>query len=1125
MEALDPGNASKGTLQLENTEKRDTLVAIEKKYQKQWQTDHIFETDAPSIQSVPYHSISPKELRSKHPKYFGTMAYPYMNGTLHAGHSFTMSKVEFAVGWARMQGKRVLFPQGFHCTGMPIKACADKLVREMAMFGQEFERCPAMQEPEASAPPAGDGRGERKAEQASVQVLPREDVTKFSAKKGKAAAKKVALDYQFQIMMAIGIPRQDIHHFSNPQHWLDYFPPLCKRDMNAFGARVDWRRSFVTTDANPYYDAFVRWQMNRLRELKKIKFGLRYTIYSEKDGQPCMDHDRSEGEGVGPQEYTAIKLRVKQWSPQAADALSSSVPASVNAYLVAATLRPETMYGQTCCFVGPSITYGIFRMKGNEYFLMTDRAAKNMAYQGIFSQNGVVEKVAEIKGEDVVGTIVMAPLSKYAQGVRVLPMDTVLATKGTGVVTCVPSDSPDDFATTTELAKKPEFYRIQKEWVENEPVPVINTPTYGDLSAPFLVKLLKINSPKDTKQLAEAKDLAYKEGFYQGTMVAGEYKGEKVEIAKPKVKSDLIKKNEAFAYAEPENPVKSRSGDPCVVALMDQWYLDYGETNWRKDALYFLDNKLNTYNSETRNGFEGVLNWLNQWACARTYGLGSKLPWDPHFLVESLSDSTIYMAYYTVAHFLHADIFGKNPGILGIRPDQMTDEIWDFVFARRELEEDLISKSGISKSSLESMRREFEYWYPLDIRVSGKDLIPNHLTFFIYIHLALFSPEYWPRSIRANGHLMLNGEKMSKSTGNFLTLDEIIRKFGADSARIAFADAGDTVEDANFEETVANSVILRFYNLKEWCADTLSSENKVKLRSDSHETLWDRLFHNDLNILADQARFAYEATNYKTALKAALYDLQSARDFYRNNSAAAGVGMHEELVLKYIEFQALLMTPIAPHFAEYLWLEVLRKDRSIHWADYPHYAPEVPKLTDIKSYITTTTSSITSVQANQLKKLAKGKTGAFDPKAPRKLIIFVAEDWPQWQTKYVNLLDEAVDSLNHVSISDKELSTRAAALSSKSGDKSEAKKAMPFLQGLKRRIATGEPKPEVLNRKLKFDEKLVLKEIEKDLLKLTGCEKLEVVSKGSTGSEEKLPLIADSAVPGAPTILFENIVL
>lgn len=60
-------------------------------------------------------------MREKYPKFMGMMAYPYMNGVLHAGHAFTMSKVEFQTGFERMLGKRALFPFGFHCTGMPIK--------------------------------------------------------------------------------------------------------------------------------------------------------------------------------------------------------------------------------------------------------------------------------------------------------------------------------------------------------------------------------------------------------------------------------------------------------------------------------------------------------------------------------------------------------------------------------------------------------------------------------------------------------------------------------------------------------------------------------------------------------------------------------------------------------------------------------------------------------------------------------------------------------------------------------------------------------------------------------------------------------------------------------------------
>ena len=113
------------------------------------------------------------------------------------------------------------------------------------------------------------------------------------------------------------------------------------------GNRIDWRRSFLTTDINPYYDAFVRWQMNKLHGLGKIKFGERYTIYSPKDGQPCMDHDRSDGEGVGPQEYVAIKMEVVEWSPAAKAAIEGKVGGRT-VYMVPATLRPETMYAPSC---------------------------------------------------------------------------------------------------------------------------------------------------------------------------------------------------------------------------------------------------------------------------------------------------------------------------------------------------------------------------------------------------------------------------------------------------------------------------------------------------------------------------------------------------------------------------------------------------------------------------------------------------------------------------------------------------------------------------------------------------------------------------------------------------------
>lgn len=75
--------------------------------------------------------------------------------------------------------------------------------------------------------------------------------------------------------------------------------------------------------------------------------------------------------------------------------------------------------------------------------------------------------------------------------------------------------------------------------------------------------------------------------------------------------------------------------------------------------------------------------------------------------------------------------------------------------------------------------------YPVDLRASGKDLIQNHLTYYLFNHVSMWPQrsDLWPRAIRANGHLLLNNEKMSKQTGNFLTLFDAVDKYSADGRR------------------------------------------------------------------------------------------------------------------------------------------------------------------------------------------------------------------------------------------------------------------------------------------------------------------------------------------------------
>ena len=254
------------------------------------------------------------------------------------------------------------------------------------------------------------------------------------------------------------------------------------RAAQKFGAGIDWRRSFITTDYNPYYDSFVRWQFHKLRANGDfIAFGKRPSIFSEADDQPCMDHDRDKGEGVSPQEYTALKIRVLEPLPAALAPLAGKT-----IYCLAATLRPETMCGQTNVWILPEGEYGCFEAKGDEVYVCAARAARNMSFQGIFPEWGKTKCLMTIKGSSLIGARVRAPATKY-EAVYMLPLTTISMTKGTAIVTSVPSDSPDDYAAFMDLKnpKKREFYGVEAEWVEPfDLIPIIRAEIDGEVRRP-----------------------------------------------------------------------------------------------------------------------------------------------------------------------------------------------------------------------------------------------------------------------------------------------------------------------------------------------------------------------------------------------------------------------------------------------------------------------------------------------------------------------------------------------------------------------------------------------------------------------------------------------------------------
>ena len=600
-----------------------------------------------------------------------------MNGMLHLGHAFSLSKLEFASAYHRLKGDEVLFPFAFHCTGMPIKASADKIKNEIAKYGNPpvFPVIDEAAEAEAAAQKAAE----------AAEAAKNADPTKFAAKKSKAVAKAGTATYQWDIMKSSGVPESEIPPFADPYHWLDYFPPLAKRDVAAMGCQVDWRRSFITTDHNPFYDAFVRWQFNTLKKIGKIIKAKRMAVYSPLDGQPCADHDRATGEGVGPQEYVLVKMRV--YDECLVGELSPLAGRDV--FLAAATLRPETMYGQTNCWALPDGDYGAFEMANGDVMVMCDRAARNLAFQEHTKEPGVVDKLLGFKGTALIGCAVKSPLA-VLERIYCLPMMTILMNKGTGVVTSVPSDSPMDFMALSDLKAKPalrEKFGVKDEWVMPfEVVPCVHIPEFGDACAPIVCEQLKIKSQNEKVKLEEAKGKTYLKGFTDGIMLLGAHKGEPVKLVKQKIRDIMIADGGAIVYSEPEKQVMSRSGDECVVALTDQWYLEYGEDAWRERSEKCLEGMV-TYHDEARKAFQHTLGWLRQWACSRAFGLGTRMPWDPQYLIESLSDSTIYMAYYTVAHLLQGgDMYGKSRP--SVDPEAMTDDVWDAVFLGTQLNAD-----------------------------------------------------------------------------------------------------------------------------------------------------------------------------------------------------------------------------------------------------------------------------------------------------------------------------------------------------------------------------------------------------------------------------------------------------
>ncbi len=745
----------------------------------------------------------------------------------------------------------------------------------------------------------------------------------------------------------MGVPDEEIPKFKDPEYWVYYFTREWRKDFTRYGLSIDWRREFFTTSLNPPYSRFVEWQYLKLREKNLVGKGEHPVVWCPKEKKVVGDHDRpDEYAGISPVEATIIKFR---------DEEGRVIPVL--------TYRPETIFGVTNIWIHPRAEYLVAIVDGEEW-IINEYMASELA-----DQKHTVEIKSKIKARELIGKLAKSPIED--KWVLILPASFVDPELGTGIVMSVPAHAPYDYVALMELKRNPDLlaeYGIPPERImELEPIPLIRVEGYSEVPARDAVERRRIKSQEQKHLLDSATKEIYAKEYHTGVLleITGKFAGMKVSEAKDKIIEWLESLGAALrVYTLPER-VYCRCGARTHVKIVsNQWFLLYSKKEWKELAHKAVDRMI-FYPESLREVFHKIIDWYEDWACTHMRELGTPLPWDREWVVESLSDSTIYMAYYTISKYL------QHPEKYGIRAEQLEPIFFDYVFLGRGSPSEVEEKTGVPADLVEEMRKEFLYWYPVDMRISGKDLVQNHLTFFIFHHTAIFPEHHWPKGIGVNGWVLLRGKKMSKTTGNFITLREALKKWGADPTRwaevVGGADPG--VDDANFEPEAAEKAAEELYDWLMFVSEKYGSGRESRLSIDD----W---FESVLNRTILEVTRLMEETKFKSALIEGYYDLQASYRWYVKRAGTP----HRELLKKFIETQTLLIAPFVPHTAEEAW-KIIGKSGFASLAPWP-----AADETKINYEIERAEKILVNLldDARELLRLL-GK--------PKKLYIVVAADW------------------------------------------------------------------------------------------------------------------------------------
>ena len=676
------------------------------------------------------------------------------------------------------------------------------------------------------------------------------------------------------------VPKEKLERFTDPLKIVDYFSRDYKGLMNRMGYSIDWSREFITI--TPQYSKFIEWQYTTLKEKNLVKTGEHPVRYCPSCDNPVGDHDLLEGEGAAINEFTVIKFQCG------------------SLILPAATLRPETVFGVTNIWLNPEVNYLKVNV-GGETWLLSREAFEKLR----FIKDGIREE-GNIMGSELIGKTCTNPLDN--KEIPILEASFVKPGYATGVVMSVPAHAPYDYIALKDLDS------------DIEPIVIIKEDRYRGIPAEKVIREMGIKDQKDPR-LEEATEILYREEHSKGTMakdILG-YEGMPVREARGKVTEELVNSGRGDIFYEfSEQPVICRCGSQCFVKILkDQWFVRYSDDEWKKSTHKCLDN-MRILPQETRENFSYFIDWLRDWACTRRVGLGTKLPWDSKWIIEPLSDSTIYMAYYTVSRHLR-----------DIQPERLSPEFFDYIFLGEGDIEKISFRTGIPPDTMKKIREEFLYWYPPEWRLSAKDLVGNHLTFHIFHHTAIFPEEAWPKGIVVFGMGLLEGEKMSSSKGNIILLKDAVDRYGSDTIRLFLMSNAEPWQDFDWRENLLKNTARKLRQFYEMVEYAIGLSDEIPMRD------IDRWILSRVNGAILETREHLNGFQMRKAIQTGFFGILNDLTWYLRRCKPNANVMKE-----IADLWVRLMTPFTPFICEELW-ERMGNDFFVSKAPYPKINEEL----------------------------------------------------------------------------------------------------------------------------------------------------------------------------------------